>query len=593
MVLPAFLFRLIDLYSEYKFYFMAQLHSFIQRLPIIFLLFLLPCFTNAQPPTITYMSEITGLSSPINIANAGDGSNRLFVLQQGGIIMVRDGANFTQFANFGTTGANIVLFGGEQGLLSMAFHPQYDGVNNRYFYIYHNTLSGDIAISRCQTTPGNPNTADLSTITNIITVPHPTNANHNGGQVRFGPDGYLYFATGDGGGGNDQPNNAQTGTVLLGKMIRIDVDHTSGTHNYAIPPDNPYINDPAFDSAVYNLGLRNPYRWSFDRLTGDLWIGDVGQNAQEEVDFRPAGSTGHNNFGWRCYEGHVSTPAVPDCNPVDYVRPLFDYPNPDSGRAVTCGFVYRGTEYPAMYGRFLATDVYSGYNWISSPNGNGGYDSVAQAPSVTFIVAFGEAEDGTLYAVSQGTNTLYKVVPIGGVVLPVKITSFSGIAKTGYNELKWKTGAELNTARYNVEYSRDGSSFSKAGTLAANRNASGAAYNFSHTINNKGDLFYRLSVDDDNGATAYSNVIRLKGTDQNHIRVYPTIVSNGILTLELNEISINSMRILNSTGVLVFKKDMKKAINTVPVNLPVLAKGMYIVELEANGFLQTEKIFVQ
>ncbi|MBS1741704.1 MAG: PQQ-dependent sugar dehydrogenase [Bacteroidetes bacterium] len=571
---------------------MAKLYSSIRAgiLLLFISLFITPL--RAQPPVITYLTELTGLTAPINVTNAGDGSNRLFILQQNGIILVRDGATVTQFANFGTTGANIVLYGGEQGLLSMAFHPQYDGISNRYFYIYHNTLAGDIAISRCETTAGNPNLANTSTITNIITVPHPTNSNHNGGQVRFGPDGYLYFATGDGGGGNDGPNNAQTGTVLLGKMLRIDVDHTSGGNNYAIPADNPYVGDPTFAPEVYNLGLRNPYRWSFDRLTGDLWIGDVGQNAREEVDYRPAGSTGHNNFGWRCFEGHISTPGVPDCTPTDYVPPVFDYPNPDSGRSVTCGFVYRGSEYPALYGRFVATDVYSGINWVSSPNGNGGFDSVAQAATVTFIVAFGEAEDGTLYAVSQGTNTLYKVVPVGGTVLPVKILDFSGIALSGKNQLNWKTGAELNTAKYHIEFSRNGYAFTRVSTVLANRSGTGSNYSFVHTIENSSTLYYRLVSEEDNGNTNYSQVIRIKGTGKDNVRVYPTVVRNGNLQLELNGNTVRSIRLLNSMGAVVFKKNLQQSANTVSVTLPVLSGGNYVLQLEKEDGVQTEKIII-
>ncbi|MDQ2753488.1 MAG: PQQ-dependent sugar dehydrogenase, partial [Bacteroidota bacterium] len=157
-----------------------------------------------------------------------------------------------------------------------------------------------------------------STGTVIITIPHPTNANHNGGKLNFGTDGYLYFGTGDGGSSNDPPNNAQTGTVLLGKMLRIDIDHAgpAGHPNYAIPADNPYVGSGTIAGEVWNLGLRNPFRWSFDRANGNMWIGDVGQAAEEEVDFRPADSTGHNNFGWHCYEGYIHTPALRLAHPT-------------------------------------------------------------------------------------------------------------------------------------------------------------------------------------------------------------------------------------------------------------------------------------
>ena len=197
---------------------MTRSFTFLRFLSISLISLLLHKSPLAQAPAISYAVEFGGLSGPVDIANAGDGSNRLFIVQQAGTIVVRNGATVTQFADFGTTGANIITSGGEQGLLSMAFHPAYDGITNRFFFIYYNDLSGDIAISRCQTTAGNINTADISTLTPIITILHPSQSNHNGGKLNFGPDGYLYFATGDGGGGNDVPNNAQTGTVLLGKM---------------------------------------------------------------------------------------------------------------------------------------------------------------------------------------------------------------------------------------------------------------------------------------------------------------------------------------------------------------------------------------
>ena len=232
----------------------------------------------SQPPAINYQSVITGLSAPIDIVNAHDGSNRLFIVQQGGVIKVWNGTALSNFIDL----SSVISTGGERGLLSMAFHPNFNGTSNRYFFVYYTNTNGDIEVSRYQTTLGNSNTGDASTGTVIITIPHPTNSNHNGGKLNFGSDGYLYFATGDGGGANDVPNNAQNGNVLLGKMLRIDIDNTDPPDhpNYAIPPANPYIGVSGFLPEIYNLGLRNPFRWSFDRTTGDMWIGDVGQSAK-------------------------------------------------------------------------------------------------------------------------------------------------------------------------------------------------------------------------------------------------------------------------------------------------------------------------
>ncbi len=233
-----------------------------------------------QPPTISYQQIISGLSAPVDIVNAHDGTNRLFIVQQGGIIKVWNGTTLSNFIDL----SSIISTGGERGLLSMAFHPGFNGTSNRYFFVYYTNTSGNVEVSRYQTTAGNSNTGDPSTGVVIITIPHPTNANHNGGKLNFGTDGDLYFGTGDGGSADDPPNNAQTGTVLLGKMIRINIDSpgTAAHPNYAIPPDNPYVGSGTVADEVWDLGLRNPFRWSFDRANGNMWIGDVGQSAEKK-----------------------------------------------------------------------------------------------------------------------------------------------------------------------------------------------------------------------------------------------------------------------------------------------------------------------
>jgi glucose/arabinose dehydrogenase len=572
---------------------MSNLYKLLGRLFGLLTILYFPASIMAQVPVITYVSEIgTGLNSPVYVTNAGDGSNRLFVVELGGTIKVRNGSTISQFADF----SNIITTGGERGLLSMAFHPNYDGVTNRYFYIYYTDLTGFITISRYQTVVGNINAVDLSTRTNIITVSHPGSNTHNGGTLQFGPDGYLYFAVGDGGSSNDPPNNAQTGTVLLGKMVRIDVDHPSAAYgNYSVPADNPYVNDPNIDDRIWALGLRNPFRWSFDRLTGDVWIGDVGQNTLEEINFRPAGTTGHVNYGWHCFEGYQSTPNVPDCVPANYVPPVYDYDNPISGSsAVTGGYVYRGSEFPTLYGYYVAADVYSGDIILLWPNGSGRFDSSVQTNvQVQFVVGFGEGEDGTLYTVSQTENAVYKVVASGGVVLPVTLVSFSGMVSSGYNELKWKTSTEQNTAKFNIEYSTDGSSFTKAGTVLATGNGNGSDYAFKHYIGNQNKIFYRLAIEEVNGAIKYSSIISLSRRGDKKIRIYPTIVNSGAVTLELNGTKLNSFRITNTNGAVVFKKDLKDIAGTTTLYLPTLAKGVFLVEIIGDGIVQTERIVIQ
>jgi glucose/arabinose dehydrogenase len=223
----------------------------------------------AQPALSLTPVITTGLSSPIQFVHAGDGSNRIFIVQQGATIKVYD-ASFNYLSDFLTV-SNVTV-GGERGLLSMAFHPAY--ASNGFSYVYYTNTAGDLELARYHVS-SDANVADAASKVVLITIPHPTNSNHNGGELHFGADGYLYLSTGDGGGGGDVPNNAQNTAVLLGKMLRFNVNTSNVSPYYTIPAGNPFGNE------IYDLGLRNPFRWSFDRLTKDMWIGDVGQDSFE------------------------------------------------------------------------------------------------------------------------------------------------------------------------------------------------------------------------------------------------------------------------------------------------------------------------
>ncbi len=549
----------------------------------------------AQPPTISYQSVFSGLSAPTDIVNAHNGTNRLFVVQQGGIIKVWNGTTLSDFINL----SSILSTGGERGLLSMAFHPGFNGTTNRYFFVYYTNTSGNVEVSRYQTTEGNANTGDPATGTVIITIPHPTNANHNGGKLNFGPDGYLYFATGDGGSANDPPNNAQTGTVLLGKMLRIDIDHAgpAGHPNYAIPADNPYVGSGTVADEVWNLGLRNPFRWSFDRANGNMWIGDVGQSAEEEVDYRPAGSTGHNNFGWHCYEGYVHTPGVAPCSPdppADYVPPIFAYVHPQNppSIAITGGYVYRGTEYPAFNGYYIATEFYSGSVFLLWPNGSGGFDSSTQTGLTNYIAAYGEGEDGTLYAISESTNTAYKVVATGGSVLPVVLSQFAVAHYPTYNKVSWTTASEVNVKRFTIEYSTDGSHYAPAGQVAASGNAGGHAYTFQHSFTTTVITFYRLAMEDNSGAITYSSVVKVSPGADNTIKIYPTVIRNGLLHIDLGQLALK-LQLVTASGAVVFEKDLKTASGATTVALPALSRGMYFVQVILTNGVKRQTVVIE
>ncbi len=262
------------------------------------------CLIGAAP-NILIEPIITGLDSPVAIAHAGDGSGRLFITLQIGKILVYDGQQLlpAPFLDIGS----LITTGGERGLLSVAFHPNYAA--NGFLYVNYTDLNGDTVIARYRIS-ADSNVVDPASATFLLVIPQPF-ANHNGGQLQFGPDGYLYIGTGDGGSGGDPLNNAQNRSSLLGKMLRIDVDVDS---SYSIPPDNPFAGNSNVRQEIWAVGLRNPWRFSFDRLTGDLFVADVGQDNWEEVNFQPANSRGGENYGWRLMEGNHCFNPTTNCN---------------------------------------------------------------------------------------------------------------------------------------------------------------------------------------------------------------------------------------------------------------------------------------
>lgn len=351
----------------------------------------------AAAPTISLTSVISsGLSAPMQFVNAGDGTKRVFIVQKGGSIRVYD-STFTFLSTFGTV-TNITT-NGERGLLSLAFHPNY--ATNGFFYVYYTNASGNLEIARYHVNASTPNTFDASSKVVVLTIPHPTNSNHNGGELHFGTDGYLYLSTGDGGGAGDVPNNAQNTSVLLGKILRLNVNTSSSAPYYTIPAGNPFGNE------VYAYGLRNPYRWSFDKATQDMWIGDVGQDSWEEINFRAAASTLGTNYGWRCYEGNAAY-NTSGCTATNYVFPVHAYNTQNPAASITGGVVYRGTAYPNLQGVYLSADFYSGIFYKIAPNGTG-WDITTQTLSPTGIVDFGETESGEVYVVSNTGNSVLRV----------------------------------------------------------------------------------------------------------------------------------------------------------------------------------------
>lgn len=331
-----------------------------------------------------------GFSSPVGIAHAGD--DRLFVVQQGGQIRIlnSDGTiNSTPFLNL----TSIISSGGERGLLGLAFHPDY-ATNGRFFVNYTNT-SGHTVIARYEVSD-DPDVADADG-TILLTINQPF-SNHNGGNIHFGPDGYLWISMGDGGSGGDPNNHGQNINSLLGKMLRIDVDGET----YTSPSDNPFVGTDGADE-IWAYGLRNAWKFSFDRETGDVWIADVGQNAIEEIN-RESSTEAGLNYGWRCYEGN-NTYNTSGCASADTMTfPVATY-NHSGGRcSITGGYIYRGALYPNLTGKYFFADYCSGeIGWVDSDDN---LEFLLDVPA--FITAFGEDLNGELYV--AGSGKIYKII---------------------------------------------------------------------------------------------------------------------------------------------------------------------------------------
>jgi glucose/arabinose dehydrogenase len=340
--------------------------------------------------TIQVTPLITGIASPVAITHAGDGSGRLFITLRAGMILIYDGQQVlpTPFLDISA----LVSSGGERGLLSAAFHPDYPA--NGFFFVNYTDLTGATVIAR-YTVSLNPAVADPASGAVLLTIPQPFE-NHNGGQLQFGPDGYLYVGMGDGGSAGDPQNNAQNLNSLLGKLLRIDVDAQAP---YGIPADNPFLSDPNAADEIWALGLRNPWRFSFDRQTGDLFIADVGQNTLEEVNFRPGSSAGGENYGWRLMEGSSCFNPASGCNNGTLTLPVLEYDH-TLGCSITGGYRYRGLENPALTGIYFYGDFCTGRIWGAAQNAQGDWTTTELLDTDLQIASFGEDEDGELYVAS-------------------------------------------------------------------------------------------------------------------------------------------------------------------------------------------------
>ncbi len=349
-----------------------------------------------QPDVVTIALQpvLSGLSSPVFVTNAHDGSNRLFIVEQAGQVRVRQPGSSTTTVFLDITAS--VLSGGERGLLGLAFHPQY-ATNRRFFVYYTRQTDGAIVIAEYHTSAGDPNVAD-TTETPILSIPHPGQSNHNGGMLAFGPDAFLYIGTGDGGSSNDPPNNGQNINALLGKILRIDIDHANGSVPYSSPGSNPFFGATPGADEIYAYGQRNPWRYSFDRATGQLFLGDVGQGAREEIDIVTLGG----NYGWRIMEGSICNPNLSGgvCTPPSgHIPPIAEYSHSGGRCSITGGYVYRGAQASLPTGAYVFADYCTGEIFMMQ---NGLNTSPLLLDTTRNISSFGEDESGEIYVVGIG-----------------------------------------------------------------------------------------------------------------------------------------------------------------------------------------------
>jgi glucose/arabinose dehydrogenase len=555
---------------------------------VILILILIHSTISAQYDFEAAFPNLT-FSSALDLQNSGDGTNRIFVAEQDGIIKVFPNEQNVTSAKIFLDITDRVTSGGETGLLGLAFHPDYE--SNGYLYV--NYTAPDplrTVISRFQVSSTNPDSADKNTEQILLEYNQPF-SNHNGGCVAFGPDGYLYIAAGDGGSGGDPQNNAQNINNLLGKIIKIDVDNHQTPFNYGIPSDNPFVDSTNVDirKEIYAWGLRNPWRFSFDFTTGWLWAADVGQGDWEEVDIIENGG----NYGWRCYEGNHAY-NISGCNAV-YDFPIWEYSH-SLGFSITGGYVYRGQNVPELTGKYICGDYVSTRVWAIEYDGVNPATSSQITTAPGSITSFGEDENKELYLVSFN-GKIYRFVP---TVVPVELITFDAAYTNGKVILSWYSDTETNNAGFMIERSSDGANFEQiifiggSGTTPK-RNV----YSYTDESVKYGIYYYRLKQINYDGSFEYLKVVAVDlGTPKEFVleQNYPNPFNpNTTIKYYVPEHSFVTIKIYDVLGneIKTLINDEKSAgYYKIDFDASQFSSGIYFYVLKSNEFVASQKMLL-